>query len=79
MSAIILINKKMKFKNWFHLHWFSKWYWKYLLEKSKNPTYTTRIKRFICRVNKHPNGVWWYNCSGTEPDMKCKTCHDDLG
>jgi len=69
--------KRLKF--WIHLQWFSKWYWKYLLEKSRDPHYTTRWNRFKCRVEHHPEGVWWYNVGGTEPNMRCKTCGDDLG
>lgn len=46
---------------------------KYSLHKPCN------IKKFLCRLRGHPNGVWWYNLHGSEPDMRCKDCDDDLG
>ena len=33
----------------------------------------------LCRWRGHPCGVIWYDVSGTEPDMHCKNCGDDLG
>ncbi len=35
--------------------------------------------RFWCRLAGHPHGVQWYTYSGSEPDMHCKYCEDDLG
>jgi hypothetical protein len=32
-----------------------------------------------CRLNGHPAGPIWHNPGGTEPDMHCKFCGDDLG
>lgn len=58
--------------------WFSKSWWRYLLEKG-NVRYCSNWRRFWCRAAGHPDGVWWYNMSGTEPDMTCKCCGDDLG
>lgn len=57
--------------------WFSLAWWKYLL--SKPAWSSSRIKSFICRARNHPKGVVWFNPSGTEPDMRCKICGDDLG
>lgn len=56
----------------FHAAWFTKDWWKFLLG---NPI---SIRNFICRMRGHA-GVVFYNCSGYEPDMTCKFCHDDLG
>lgn len=59
--------------------WFSKTWWKYLLEKPKHPEYCNWWYRILCRLKGHPNGVIFYNISGNEPDMRCKNCYDDLG
>lgn len=32
-----------------------------------------------CRILGHPNGVVYYTMTGTEPDMHCKDCGEDLG
>jgi len=37
------------------------------------------FRALICRWRGHPCGVVWYNAGGTEPDMHCKNCGDDLG
>lgn len=37
------------------------------------------IRAFICRWRSHPCGAIWYNPNGSEPDMHCKNCGDDLG
>jgi hypothetical protein len=58
------------------MHWFTKSWWKYLLEKPHHSS--NRIKSFICRMRGHPCSVWWYNW-GLAPDMHCKNCGDDLG
>lgn len=47
--------------------------WKYLCSKP----FTFRA--FWCRACGHPLGVVYYNATGTEPDMTCKFCDDDLG
>ena len=65
--------KNTPIKYWFRLSW-----WKYLLEKG-DPTYCSRWHRFWCRAAGHPEGVWWHNMGGYEPDMTCKGCGDDLG
>ena len=59
------------------MHWFTKEWWKYLLEqKNRDVSWITTI---ICRVKGHPKGTVFYNPTGLEPDMHCKTCGDDLG
>jgi hypothetical protein len=57
----------------FHLGWFTKSYWKFLLEKPFNLT------KFWCRARQHPYAQYWYNVGGTEPDYRCINCQDDLG
>ena len=52
-------------------------YWKYLLGKSSGDLGI--IKTALCRARGHPNGVVWYNFCGSEPDMHCKDCGDNLG
>lgn len=37
------------------------------------------IFRCQCRARNHPYGVHWYNVGGTEPDMDCRGCGEDLG
>lgn len=37
------------------------------------------IFRCQCRARNHPYGVGWYNVCGTEPDMHCQGCGEDLG
>lgn len=67
------------------MHWFTRSWWDYLL--------TGRVRigsrsygrprygwvRFWCRLKGHPDGVWFYNVGGLEPDMHCRNCGDDLG
>jgi len=36
------------------------------------------LRAIICRYRGHP-GVVWYNPNGSEPDMHCRNCGDDLG
>ena len=59
-------------------YWFDKWWWRYLLEKPKDKTYCSWWTRFWCRVNGHPEGPWYYNANGSEPNMHCKNCGDEL-
>jgi hypothetical protein len=47
--------------------------WKYSLSKPFS------WNAFFCRMRGHPCGVVYYNATGTEPDMTCKNCGDDLG
>jgi len=35
-------------------------------------------KQFWCRLRGHPNGPYYYS-HGTEPDMRCIDCKEDLG
>lgn len=61
------------------LRWFHKDWWAYLFEKPRDPGYCSWFTRLRCRLTGHPDGVWWYNPGGLEPNMKCKRCADDLG
>lgn len=53
------------------LFW-KKWFWRFLFEKPWT------WKKVWCRLHGHPNGVWWFNSHGLEPDTHCKDCNDDL-
>jgi len=46
--------------------------WKYLLHKPFS------IRALLCRLGGHKCGVIWYNVGGSEPDMHCSNCGDDL-
>ncbi len=59
------------------LHWFTREWWRYLLEP-RNEEYSW-FEVIRCRANGHPCGVAFYNAMGFEPDMTCKGCGDDLG
>lgn len=59
------------------MRWFTKDWWAYLFSKRYNDI--GAIRTAICRTNGHRCGVWWYNLTGLEPDMRCKNCNDDLG
>jgi len=61
------------------MKWLSINWWKYLFEAKSEYSSLGRIKTAICRARNHPEGVWWYNSDGVEPDMRCKNCGDDLG
>jgi hypothetical protein len=52
-------------------------FWKYMFAKRayKDIPWSTVL---LCRWFKHPAGVVWYNPNGSEPDMHCKNCGDDL-
>jgi hypothetical protein len=60
-------------------YWFTKSWWQYLLAKPTDPTYTNWFNRTLCRMHGHPEGPWYYNANGFEPDMTCKNCGDELG
>jgi len=75
------IRKKIiQIRRLFGFQWFDKWWWKYLLEKPDwySKGYASGWTRFWCRANGHRSGVWWNN-PGSEPNMRCKNCGDDLG
>lgn len=57
-----------------HLNWFTKSWWQYLLEKPLNKT------KFLCRIKGHPNGPIFYRVDDRilEPDDRCKDCGDHL-
>ena len=56
-----------------NIHPFSMWWWQYLFEK---PLFGKKLtlKMLICRIKGHPNGSWYYNAYGDEPDGRCKDC-----
>jgi hypothetical protein len=56
---------------WKILKWFDYSYWVFLLEKPCTWT------KFWCRINGHKCGPIWFSW-GTEPNMKCKNCGDEL-
>lgn len=60
------------------LHWFTREWWRYLLEAKAEPedSWFTVIR---CRAKGHPAGVVWHNIGALEPDMHCRGCGDDLG
>ncbi len=76
MRTTKLIKKALKLplRFWFHIS-----FWKYLLEKGPTRHYCSRWHRFWCRAAGHPEGPWYYNMGGYEPDMTCKGCGDELG
>lgn len=78
MTTLKLI--KIAFKTTPVSYWFTYWWWKYLFETPKGSwkKYCSNWHRFWCRAAGHPEGVWWYNPGGCEPDMSCKGCGDDL-
>lgn len=53
--------------------------WPYLFAPSRDYTEAPYFQTVMCRLSHHPRGVIWDNIGGLEPDMHCKTCHDDLG
>lgn len=55
------------------MKWFDKGWWEYLLEKPLT------LKKFLCRISEHKSGPWYYNSTGSEPDMTCRNCGDNLG
>jgi len=57
--------------------WFHKGWWEYLFE-NKSP-HESWLRVIWCRMQGHPTSVVWYNPGGTEPDMTCTGCGDDLG
>lgn len=38
-----------------------------------------KLGRWLCNKWDHPAGVYWFNVCGIEPDMRCKSCGEDLG
>jgi ribosomal protein S14 len=59
------------------MRWLRPEWWQYLLAPPARDT--RRWVAFRCRMDGHPRGVVWFNAVGTEPDMRCKVCGDDLG
>jgi len=57
------------------MYWLSLTWWKYIFGK---PRYSNILRTALCRARNHPCGVLWYNSTGTEPNMTCRNCGDDL-
>ena len=58
----------------------SVWWWRYILARRTWRGRDVHLAQVIwCRLRNHPAGVVWYNAGGTEPDMHCRHCGDDLG
>lgn len=55
---------------------FSTSWWKYVFAP-KNYGYTW-FETIVCRIRGH-DGPIWYNPGGSEPNMHCTGCGDDLG
>jgi len=53
--------------------WFSLEWWQYLLIGC------TGWENFWCRARGHNAGVYYYSANGSEPDMRCLCCGEDLG
>jgi hypothetical protein len=58
---------------WICWRWFDRRWWGFLLEGRPN------WRRFWCRVRGHPYPVHWFKPWGSEPDMRCRNCDEDLG
>ena len=67
----------LRFKQLFHLGWFQKSWWNYLLEPPKDKKYINWFNRIWCRATGH-RGCIWFNVNGTEPDYRCTNCYDDI-
>lgn len=67
--------KRVSFRDWFCRYW-----WQYLLEKDKYSRrgYCSKWRKLLCRAAGHPEGCWWYNPGGSEPDYHCKDCGDEI-
>ena len=62
------------------MHWLRLTWWRYVLDDSgADKACGCWISRAWCRATGHPAGVWYYNVGGTEPDMHCKGCGEDIG
>ena len=56
------------------------WYPSWLLYKTYWMYYLLGYgSRFLCRWRGHPAGMIWNNPYGSEPNMRCKDCGEDLG
>ncbi len=63
----------------FFVPWSQQWkdWWGYIFEEKDCDVSWFRV--IICRWRNHPYNVVWYNFQGTEPNMRCSNCRDDLG
>jgi hypothetical protein len=66
------------------MRWLTIRWYQYLLS-SFYPEYYRRTYKFpgwkviYCRIRNHPHGVFFHNPGGSEPDMRCINCSEDLG
>lgn len=51
----------------------SDWWLGYVLKDN------TGWRNVRCRMKGHPDGPWFYNVGGSEPDWRCKGCGEYLG
>ena len=63
---------------------FNEWLWRddpFTGEVRRNllARWANYLSRCRCRATGHPCGVVFYNAGGTEPDMTCVGCGEDLG
>lgn len=59
------------------MKWFYREWWAYLLAPRSDRSISW-LAVILCRARGHDKVVW-FNIGGTEPDMHCMTCRDDLG
>lgn len=67
--------------HWKHIigwHWFNIWWYRYLFAKFDDKGYCPWWQHLWCRINGHPEGPWYYNANGLEPDYHCKYCGDEI-
>ena len=59
-----------------------KWYHYLSLDFYTDYVFETKpasLLNFVCRMKGHPNGSWYYNPTGLEPDDHCKDCGEAIG
>lgn len=54
------------------------WWW-FAERWERLSLFAAYLFRCQCRARAHPYGVHFYNPCGTEPDMHCDGCGEDLG
>jgi hypothetical protein len=59
------------------IHWLTLDWWRYLLGKRSDYYDAPWWVVIPCRARGHAGPVWF--SSGTEPNMHCKNCGDDIG
>ena len=67
---------------------FSVEFWRYLIKGQikicrknypKKPDWVRSPSHLWCRLTGHKAGPVWFNPGGTEPNMHCRNCGDDIG